>query len=104
MAADRQSDTHPFLSGEEAETDAQAGAGLAGQLVDFLHFLQHCRWKPWGGKTHIDEGPLAQSNDWDEKVKRAADETEINKMTFKLSFFTHRHSKPLMTETDGAEC
>lgn len=59
--------TYPFLFGEEAETDAETGAGLAGQLIDFLHFLHYGRWKPWGDKhKHTNEGPFAQSNEWNE--------------------------------------
>lgn len=65
-------ETYPFLSGEEAETDTETGTGLAGQLIDFLDFVQYGRWKPWGEKR-INEGPPAQSIDWNEKVKKAAE-------------------------------
>lgn len=44
-------DTHPLLSGEEAQTHAEIGTGLAGQIVDFLHLLQDGRRKPWGRQT-----------------------------------------------------
>lgn len=41
----RKADTYPFLSGEKAETQAEAGTRLTGQLTDILDFLNYGRWK-----------------------------------------------------------
>lgn len=60
-----------------AETDVEAGASLAGQLTDFLHFLQRGGWKPWQNqhtRAHWNTATNERVKEWKNKLSKAKEE------------------------------